>query len=225
MTAAEALAAARAVDSRLGRLESRRTALESELATRRKRMDELAAQVREDDEALRLTEQAAELVKQLIDEVAKGGVRELESMLSYGVGTIFEGRAYSVKIELKDRGKDKSAALWLVDRREDGSVVETKLYDGNGGGLAATASLMVRAFLICKFERRRFLFMDEPMSQLSSDFVAGFREFLRLMVTELEFVVLMITHDERFVSEADRLYRMSAGELREVDVCAKTRAV
>ena len=75
---------------------------------------------------------------------------------------------------------------------------------------------MIRAFLICKFKRRRFIFADESMSQLSTDFVQGFRTFMRLLVEELQFVFMLITHDERFVPEADRVYKMVAGHVREV---------
>lgn len=207
---------AQQVSQRFTQLEKHRDALRGELETRRQRQAELAEEISRDNEALALTEQAAELIKLLIEKVAEGGVRELESMLSYGVSTIFEGRNYSVEIELDDRGKDKTAILWLVDRREDGEVLKTKLYDGNGGGLASVASLMIRAFLICKFKRRRFIFADESMSQLSTDFVSGFRAFMRLLVEELEFVFMLITHDERFVPEADKVYRMTAGAVKEV---------
>ena len=205
------------LESFQSRLLPKRRAVQHELVGRRDRMSKLATKMVVDGDALSLVEQCAEVLKMLIDRLAEGGVRELEAMLTYGVSTIFADRDYSVRIEVKDRGKDKSAVIWLVDNREDLSEpIETKLYDGNGGGLASVASLLLKVFLICKFKRRRFIFADEPMSNLSTNFVEGFRTFLRLLVDELNFVVLMITHDARFMPEADRVYEVNAGVVTEV---------
>ena len=213
----DSVAAARAALGRFREFCSSREAVRSEVESRSKRAEALASEMESAMRENLLTSKAAEVVKRLLDVMSQGGVKELEAMLSYGVDAIFSGRGFSVEIEVDDRGKDKVARLWLAEAKEGADPVKTLLYDGNGGGLAAVASLMLRAFLIVRFGRRRFIAADEPMSDLSKEYTGGFLSFLRLLVDELGFVVLMNTHDERFLPEADRVYRASSGKYRLLD--------
>lgn len=161
------------------------------------------------------TEMAAEVLKLLTESLAEKSVKAVEKLLTYGVSTIFTTKNYSVEIQLGDRGKDKTAELWLVDHdtmaSDDGSPLKTLLYDGNGGGLAAVASFILRVFLIEHFNRIRFIFMDESLSELSAEYVDGMTSFLDMIRDELGFVICAITHDPRFMDMAQNTIKVKGG--------------
>ena len=197
----------------------RRDAYKIELSRRQNEIVRLMSEINTSQEALALLNKSAEQVKMIIEIMAERSIRKLENMLTFGVGTIFKDSGFNIEIDVDSRGKDKTATLWLVDYQNvnrAGVPSRTRLYEGNGGGLASVASLMIRVYLMLKFDKQRFLVLDESMSELSIDFVTGFLTFLRMIVDELGFVVLMITHDTRFTSIADKGYKVKAGVYTEI---------
>ncbi len=198
---------------------TKRDAFKIELSRRQDEIARLLDEVILNQEALALLNKSAEQVKMIVEIMAERSIRKLENMLTFGVGTIFKDSGFNIEIEVNDRGKDKTATMWLIDSQnvsKAGVPSRTRLYEGNGGGLAAVASLMIRVYLMLKFDKQRFLVLDESMSELSIEFVSGFLTFLRMIVDELDFVVLMITHDTRFTSIADKGYKVKAGVYTEI---------
>lgn len=189
----------------------------AELGRRKDAVKRHRAELRNARERKQLYDKAAEVAKVVIDELVKdGSVAEMQSMLTEAVQASFSGRDFSIEIDVNDRGKDKTADLWLVDSTEGGEPKRTLLYEGNGGGLASVTSMIMLVYMIMYFDRERFLYADEPMSELSIEFVPGFIEFLELITSELGFKVLMNTHDTRFEGYADRKYFVTRGDYRRV---------
>jgi DNA repair exonuclease SbcCD ATPase subunit len=152
-----------------------------------------------------------EYLKKLIDLMSEAGLKKLEAMLSRGLSTIFEDRGYRVEIEVDDRGKDKVARIWLLENTEDG--LRRTLLQSNGFGVQAMASLILRVFFICHFNSRRLLIMDESLSQVSTEYLDGLFSFMRALIQDLEFTILGVTHDPRFLPYADAVYSMRDGHL------------
>lgn len=86
-----------------------------------------------------------------------------------------------------------------------------------GGGIQVVVSIILRSYFIMAFDQRRFLVLDESLTNLSEEYVEGLFAFLRLLNTELGFRVLFVSHDPRFLPYADRVYRVAEGNMTLVE--------
>lgn len=158
---------------------------------------------------------AVEVVKKLIERLSAKGITKLESLLTYGLNTIFSDREYSISIEVKERGDVKTAEIWLVETLVSGRQRKCKLRDSVGGGVQVTVSLIIRVYFILVLGLRRVVIMDETFTEVADEYLPGLFEFIRNTIDELSFRYLLITHDPRFTEFVDRQYRMTNGDAQE----------
>jgi hypothetical protein len=161
---------------------------------------------------LEFTEKAIEITKVLIGELSEKSIRKLQELLSYGMKTIFDDKDYSIEIEISDRGDLKTAEFYLVEK-VGSDVHKCKLRDSVGGGIQTVVSFILRIYFMMVLGLRRFIILDESLSQLSDVYVEGLFKFIRQCTMDLGFNVLWITHDSRFTAYADSIYRMVNGSL------------
>jgi hypothetical protein len=162
---------------------------------------------------LEFTEKAIEVTKILIGELSEKSIRKLQELLTYGMRTIFDDRDYSIEIDIADRGDMKTAELFLVEKK-DGEIRKCKLRDSVGGGVQTVVSFILRVYFMLVLGLRRFVILDESLSQLSDVYVEGLFKFIRQCTDDLGFSVLWVTHDVRFTSYATSIYRMVHGDLK-----------
>lgn len=163
-----------------------------------------------------LTSTAIEYLKLMISALSDKGLESLKSLLSQGMSTIFEGCGYSIDIKIDDWGKDKTAEFILVEPLPGGTFRKTPLSNSTGQGVVTMVSFILRVFFICHLNLRRFIVMDESLSQLSKEYVDGLFAFMRTLVDDLGFTFLMISHDQRFIPYADTIYEMNKGAIKKV---------
>lgn len=171
-------------------------------------------------EALELygnTERGIEVMKKLIEKMSEKGIEKLKQLLAYGMAAIFEDKAYSVQIEISERGDVKTAEFYLTTVK-DGKSQREKLRDSVGGGIQTVVSLILRIYFILVLKQRRIICLDESLSQLSDVYLDGLFSFLRRTIDDLGFRYLWVTHDTRFISYADQLYRVREGTFKKVRV-------
>lgn len=153
-----------------------------------------------------VVDKASEVVQMAVDELSKKGIAEMESMLTAAVSAAFTDRDYGILINVDDRGKDKKAEIVLLQEQRESGL------DCNGDGLSAILSFVTRQFFVVRFGRARLLFMDEPMNELSPRFLKGIASFIRTLIEELGFVVVIITHARsQFLPVADKVYWAEEG--------------
>ena len=59
--------------------------------------------------------------------------------------------------------------------------------------------------------------MDEKYSALSEHYVPRFFEFLKKMAEEKGMIVVLITHDTRFMDYADNIYMVNMGNVTKIE--------
>jgi DNA repair exonuclease SbcCD ATPase subunit len=165
---------------------------------------------------LEITAEATEYLKIMISMLSEKGLESLKNLLSQGLSTIFEGCGYSVDIRIDDHGQNKTAEFILVEPLANGEFRKTPLASSNGQGIVTMVSFILRIFFICHLNLRRFVIMDESLSQLSKEYVDGLFAFMRTLVDDLGFTFLMISHDQRFIPYADSVYEMNHGVIKRV---------
>jgi DNA repair exonuclease SbcCD ATPase subunit len=154
--------------------------------------------------------EAIEVTKKLMGELSKHGMEHLQALLTYGMSTIFHDRIYRIEIEISEYRNNKTAEFWLIETK-NGRDLRARLRSGVGGGVVAIVSLILRIYFCVTLKLRRFLVLDESLSQLSSKYVEGLFKFLHTVKTDLGFKILFVTHDPRFLEYGDRIYSVKDG--------------
>lgn len=92
---------------------------------------------------------------------------------------------------------------------------EADLQEGSGGGLQAVVSFVFQVFLLIKEGARHFMAFDEAFTQLSDEALIRFIEFVNTLCAELEFDILLISHDQRITPDmCKHLYIVEDGRAR-----------
>jgi len=96
---------------------------------------------------------------------------------------------------------------------DEGEGKITDLVEDNGGGYMSVISFIFDVFLIIKTGSRRFLAFDEQFTGVSKVYFPEFLEFLNKLCTDLNFDILLVTHDERITEDnVNHIYEMVEGE-------------
>jgi len=155
--------------------------------------------------------ESIETMKKLIGVLSEEGIQKLKGLLTYGLKTIFRDHSYAIDIEIDERGNKKTAVFYLIDEEKELRVV---LKDSVGGGIMSVVSLIIRVYFMVQLGMRRFLVLDESLSQVSQTYVEGLFQFLHHLVDDLEYEILFISHDPRFTEHATKTYEVSGGTVR-----------
>jgi DNA repair exonuclease SbcCD ATPase subunit len=165
---------------------------------------------------------ALETLKQAIVPLTERGLKRLKELVSFGLMTIFTTEKYSVDFEIKERGSDKTAVIWLQEELTDGSITRVQMRDSCGGGVKTVVALILRVFFILHYKQRRVVVMDEPFTDLNTVVLPGLFQFLRYTVEELGFEWLIVTQDDRFLPYADHTYKVKKGAVQVVGEAEET---
>lgn len=87
------------------------------------------------------------------------------------------------------------------------------LLAAESGGIKTVISFVLTVYLIIKTQARRLMFFDEQWTQVSDEHMPRFLEFVRKVCAELDFDILLITHDSRItLDDVDTAFLMSQGK-------------
>lgn len=164
------------------------------------------------EESKDIQSEAVEVLKELVDEMSKEHIEQVEDMLTYGLQTIFYDKNYTVKIKIEEKNNYKSADMFLI-KKEGDKIIKTNFDDGLGGGVRVVTGFMLQVFYIQYFDLNRIIFLDEAFSELSEKYVEGLIEFIRKISDNKGFKIVLISHNNRVIPYADKVYRVESGEV------------
>lgn len=160
----------------------------------------------------RVTEYSANYLEALIKEESGKFIKRLNSVLDYGVKTIFDDCNYSVEIRVSDNSK---VSIHLVYDDEAGNKIEPDI-QSCGGGIRSVIGTLLQIQFINYYHVEKVLFVDEGFSQISEQYLPNFLGLLKELATMNGFKVLLITHDVRILPYADKRYNISNGQCKEI---------
>lgn len=152
--------------------------------------------------------QESQFYKKAVDVVYERSIQELKDLLNSALNTIFYDRNFEIDIVLSDK-RGKSLQLKAL---ENGKPVNLKTGTGMGEKTVISAILHMY-YLQCK--NSKILMLDEKYSAVSEEYVPAFFEFLHQLCEKLDFKIILITHDKRFLQYADKRYVINQGEVNE----------
>lgn len=170
------------------------------------RFDELGEQIsriRHEQSVIEDTKLALDEVKKVL---TKSSLEYCEKLATSAVRTIF-----SLDAEVKYSSTD--GKFYLV--YGDGNTSD--IAGDEGGGIKTVISFVFSLYLVIKSGCRRVLFFDEQFTQVSAEYFPMFIQFIKQICKELNFEVLLVTHDERIaIEDVDTAYFMEKGVCKRI---------
>jgi DNA repair exonuclease SbcCD ATPase subunit len=148
------------------------------------------------------------IIDDIINKFSVSLLKNLENLLTIGLKKIFFDRNFSMQIRIIDKRNSKCAELLLND---NGNLIPVKDSNIAGGILIVIASIIQIFFITNLKSVGKYLFLDEQFSQLSKIYVPNFMEFIKTLCDETGLSIVLITHDSKFMSYADRVYYADHG--------------
>lgn len=170
---------------------------------------EVTEQIAECDRKIRFLGNTKQYYVKAVDIIYEESVGALKETLNSALRYIVFDRNYNCNLVLDDKAGAKTLELSLVDLDEE---FEVDLKDGAGQGIRTIISFILKAYYLIN-KGSRLLFLDEKYSALSEHYVPRFFEFVKKMAEERGMIVVLITHDTRFMDYADNIYGVNGGHV------------
>lgn len=135
---------------------------------------------------------------------------KVEEFVSYALSKVFE-REYRFNLNFKQARKNLTVEFTLASRET--GFAPTSLTDAHGGGVCEVAGFVLRLMflmLVHNSNRQRLvLFLDEPFSWVSAQFIDNLIALIKELSdrTKVQFVV--VTHNEKLAELGDKQYFFS----------------
>lgn len=149
------------------------------------------------------------IIDDIINKFSNSLLKKLEDLLTIGLKKIFYDRNYSVQIKVVDKRNSKCVELLLND---NGNLIPVKNANVAGGILVVIASIIQVFYIVNIPTLDRYLFLDEQFSQISSQYIDPFMEFIKTLCSETGLSIVLITHDNKFMKYGDRVYTADRGK-------------
>lgn len=154
-----------------------------------------------------------ELIKELIVEDADKFIDIVQGLLTLAVRKIFyDVNNPKVKIEIRE-GARNSCSIYYIYTDHEGTKIKSDIRKAVGGGVRAVIGFILQTFFISYYKKDRIIFADEAFKEISKSYRPYFIEFLKELCEKHNFKILLISHDEDLIQEADYVYKMENGVL------------
>ena len=163
-----------------------------------------------------LQEEGLNLLKNLIQTMATEHINEVADFINEGLKTIFYDKEYKIEIEIEDKRNLKQANLYLIEKNGD-DILKSSLKDSVGGGVLVTIGFLLQVFYIQYHGLSPIIFLDEAFTQLSDKYIIYLKMFIEDLAKRLEFIFVLITHDERLMHNAAKTYEVEGGKYHELN--------
>lgn len=168
---------------------------------------------------------SVEVLKTIIEKMSQDHLHHLTDLLTYGLQTIFYDRSYSVELEVEDKRNSNSAQIFLVETSPEWeSPLRSSLEDSTGGSIRTVIGFILQIFYIGYFGLAPLMFIDEAFGSLSKDYIPTLVEFMSILSERKGFSFVMITHDTRIIPYASKVYDISDGSAKLIDICTEEDA-
>lgn len=171
--------------------------------------DSLLNSIRTKSELLVQKKQADAVLEELVRLLNTSSIGTIEHLISKGLKTIFE-TPFEFKIRTLTKRGNLQYEMYLLENGEERSI-----FNSYGGGVIAVISILLRiiTILIVEPPLKRILVLDESLAQLSKQYVPNAATFFKQLGKDLNFTIIMVSHDHTFIDYADTVYEISKNEL------------
>lgn len=163
-----------------------------------------------------ILDSSVKVLKEILEKISEQYIEKIVNLVTYALNSIFYDKDYSVEIEVSDKRNSKTAELFLIERKEN-EVIRTSFNDSIGGGIVAVVGFVLQVYYIGYLNQSKIMFVDEGFSQISSRYIDSLIEFIRELSRSKGFIFVLVSHDERLIPFANKLYEVSEGKVKEIE--------
>lgn len=153
--------------------------------------------------------EARELLLAVSDYVLESDpTKAMTTVITDVLKRLFSEDIVSFNIETVEKRKQLET-YFTITRRYRGEEVTQPILSTSGGGMIDVAFMLIRIILLVNdpSKPRRILFADEPVKNLSIEKRAAFMDLLRQIFNEFDMQMVMTTHEQEYIENADQVIR------------------
>jgi DNA repair ATPase RecN len=178
-------------------------ALQVERGLRSKQLDDLVAEVKQLTETELLLGRVEQTLLHVSSSILGQSVSSIDQLVTQGLRLVFDDQKLTFSTRI-DRLRGKTGVRFELD---SGGVV-APLTESYGGGVLSVVGLLLRVVTIMTLKMRRVIMLDETLAHLSNAYVPNASNLIRQLCAQLDFTIIMVTHEADFTVHADRTYRV-----------------
>ena len=162
-----------------------------------------------------LLEDVFTAMKRLSEIVSDRHIRQIESLVSSVLELVFFDKDYRFSIDISEKRDSKSADFYLVETIEGEEYKTLVKTSRMSGGVLSVIGFVLQVYFIQFLRLSPIVFIDEGFAAISDEYLPRWFDFLKRIKENLGFAVILISHDERFIEKADKVYLVKEGEFLE----------
>lgn len=166
------------------------------------------------DKSIEIDKQLSDVfynIKILSELISKTNIEQIETFVTGILKTVFFDRDFSFVVEVNEKRDAKNANFFLSETI-NGETYNTPLKASRlSGGVISVVGFSLQIYFINFFNLSPVVFVDEGFAAISDEYLPYFFSFLKTIKENFGFIIVLITHDERFMAEADKVYLVEDG--------------
>ncbi len=190
----------------LGQLDRELARHEGLWQARADRVDTLAADIEAGEVEQVTLKKVNDALLLLSSKVLGTSTEKIDRLVTAGLRLVFDDQAVEFRTKV-DRKRGKAQVVFEVIC----NGVEAPPTEAYGGGLIVVIGVLLRVVTILVLKQRRLLVLDESLSMLSVQYIPGASRLLNKLAEDLDFDILMISHQELFAEHASKHYEARRG--------------
>lgn len=148
-----------------------------------------------------LFQKASEIFKVWLEDFLKHNVDSISDLVTTGLQAVIDDQNLRFKI-IQELKHNRLSMRFVVE--EDG--VEANPMDSFGGGTVLMASFILRLAIMTRMQMGNLLLLDESLSALAVQYIPNAADFMKKLSEEMGINILMVTHNEEFMSNSHTAY-------------------
>lgn len=196
--------------SALEQLADRVRVAEVELKQFRATIDRLTSEIKELQSESDLLEEVNKFFATQIDEKISNTKYQIEALVNQGLQYIF-GESIKIRIDSAFKNNKTMFSLKIVKDNVNEGVAESF-----GGGVLAVVACLLKISSILITKKERLLVMDESLTYVSIEFQEKLSQFLSKICEQMNFEIILITHQPKMASYANNIYKVQGTPLKGV---------
>lgn len=197
-------------------IKSKYDTIESILKSKKEQKEELLNKMDMSMHKQQVYESAISYTKELLDLMSRNQIKHLEDLLNSAVTTIFYNKDYKIELEISEYRNSNCLTIYLIETKEDGTEIKTDIKD-NGFGIKTVVGFILQIYFILFNKLSPVLVADEAFSAISEEYIPYLRSLLNSLTEKYGFIFILVSHDPRFIDIADKIYRVTNGEVKYIE--------
>ena len=158
------------------------------LDTRKTAVAGLEAKLMEAKANQALLDKVKAVLSHLLESTSHKDLKGMDSLVTYGLNTVYPEKNLSFQTEIIDTGKKISVEMSTL---RSGA----KASKDQHGSVSVLESLIIRILSILKMNGARFLIADEPFAAIGADHINNVGTLLEELSKKLNMDILLVTHN------------------------------